>query len=120
MLSNGLRRRTKFMDREDVNPMEGAVNIVDAMLVFACGLMLSLVIYWNVDLHNKDLVPVSQGENMTEVEGMQQEIEDSQSGDGLYERLGTVYVDHVSGKMYLIQEDEETQNTTEAALSKGQ
>jgi len=117
MLRSGLRRRSKFIDREDANPMEGAVNIVDAMLVFACGLMLSLVIYWNVDLHNKDLVPVAQGEDMTEVEGLQQDIEDSQSGDGLYEKLGTVYVDPVSGKMYLIQEDEETQDTTEAALS---
>jgi len=84
--------------------MEGAINIVDAMLVFACGLMLSLVIYWNVDLHNKDLVPVAKGEDMTQVAGIQNQLGDNADDQGLYEKLGTVYVDPVSGKMYLVQD----------------
>ena len=29
---------------DDINPMEGVANLVDAMLVLACGLMLALII----------------------------------------------------------------------------
>jgi hypothetical protein len=82
--------------------MEGAVNIVDAMLVFACGLMLSLVIYWNVDIQNREFVPMDQGQ-MTEFEdeSVSDEIKESIDGAGQYQKMGTVYVDPVSGKMYL-------------------
>jgi len=43
-----LRRNSRWR-HEEINPLEGAINIVDAMLVFACGLMLALAINWNVD-----------------------------------------------------------------------
>ncbi|MDR2487201.1 MAG: DUF2149 domain-containing protein [Clostridiales Family XIII bacterium] len=105
MLGTGLRSGRRYFDQEDANPMEGAINIVDAMLVFACGLMLSLVIYWNVDLNSQDLVPMSQGRDVTEVEGMQEDLQKSVSGEGLYERLGTVYVDPATGKMYMVTGD---------------
>lgn len=50
-MNGGLRRNIRRRSMpEDVSPLEGSVNIVDAMLVFACGLMLSLVMHWNVDL----------------------------------------------------------------------
>ena len=32
------------------NPMEGMSNLADCMLVLACGLMLALVMYWNLDV----------------------------------------------------------------------
>ena len=32
--------------------MESVANLVDIMLVFACGLMVAIIIYWNVDLNN--------------------------------------------------------------------
>ena len=35
---------------EDFNPMEGMANLADVMLVFACGLILALIINWNVDM----------------------------------------------------------------------
>jgi hypothetical protein len=85
--------------------MEGAINIVDAMLVFACWLMLSLVIYWNVDIQNKELVPVARGAEVSEVEGMQEDLQDlAEEGGGAYEKLGTVYVDPETGKMYMVSE----------------
>ena len=38
---NGLRSgKNHFWERE-TNPMEGVANLVDAMLVLACGLMIS-------------------------------------------------------------------------------
>jgi hypothetical protein len=89
------------MTEEDINPMEGAINIVDAMLVFACGLMLSLVIYWNVDLRSDGMIPVSQAQA-----GMQNEVgsgvgtvDEAKSGD--FEEVGKVYRDPTTGNLYM-------------------
>jgi hypothetical protein len=103
MLRGSLRSGRSYFDEDDANPMEGAVNIVDAMLVFACGLMLSLVIYWNVDIQNREFVPMEQGQQVSEMEdgSISDEIKESIDGTGQYQRMGTVYVDPVSGKMYL-------------------
>jgi len=51
-MDGGLRNRQRRTLRatEDVNPLEGVVNIADVMLVFACGLMLALAVYWNIEL----------------------------------------------------------------------
>ncbi|MDR0886039.1 MAG: DUF2149 domain-containing protein [Clostridiales Family XIII bacterium] len=105
MLRSNYRSRKRYFDEEDVNPMEGAVNIVDAMLVFACGLMLSLVIYWNVDIQNKELVPVSRGQEVSGIESTQEDLQGSIDGEGQYEKMGTVYVDPKTGKMYMVNED---------------
>jgi hypothetical protein len=110
MLGGNLRRRRRRFEEDDANPMEGAINIVDAMLVFACGLMLSLVIYWNVDIQNHELVPVEQGASMSELGDIAEDIENNLNEDGKYEKMGVVYVDPVTGKMYLVQEEEDTQN----------
>ena len=45
--SSSFRRRRAA---EDVDPMSSMSNIGDVMLVFACGLMVALVVAWNVDL----------------------------------------------------------------------
>jgi hypothetical protein len=106
MLRGSLRSGRSYFDDDDANPMEGAINIVDAMLVFACGLMLSLVIYWNVDIQNYEYTPIEQGQQVSEIEddSITDEIQDSIDGTGQYQRMGTVYVDPVTGKMYLATE----------------
>jgi hypothetical protein len=105
MLRGSLRNRRRYFDDEDANPMEGAINIVDAMLVFACGLMLSLVIFWNVDLQDKALVPVEKGAEVSEVNNVTEEVKETIDSEAEYEKLGTVYMDPATGKMYLIQEE---------------
>jgi hypothetical protein len=90
---------------EDVNPMEGAINIVDAMLVFACGLMLSLVIYWNVDLRTNEMIPVTQGLSVEATEEMAESIGGDSEGESSYEEVGKVYRDPVTGKLYLAETD---------------
>ncbi|MDR3363699.1 MAG: hypothetical protein LBS91_01930 [Clostridiales Family XIII bacterium] len=99
MLGTGLKRRRSAFEQEDVNPMEGAINIVDAMLVFACGLMLSLVIFWNIDIQNQDLKP--SGVEVTESAAS---VLDDVDENADYQKMGTVYVDPVTGKMYLVEE----------------
>ncbi|MEG0392584.1 MAG: DUF2149 domain-containing protein, partial [Anaerovoracaceae bacterium] len=37
-------------NKEDLNPMDGLANLADAMLVFACGLLVALIVNWNVDV----------------------------------------------------------------------
>ncbi|MDR1028865.1 MAG: DUF2149 domain-containing protein [Clostridiales Family XIII bacterium] len=113
MLRGSLGGRRRYFEEEDANPMEGAINIVDAMLVFACGLMLSLVIYWNVDIQNKELVPVEQGAEVSEMDSMAEEVRDTVDDEAQYERMGTVYVDPATGKMYLVQGDGEARDETE-------
>ena len=71
--------------REDVNPMESVVNIVDAMLVFACGLMLSLVIYWNVDFQSNNMVSVTPGDEFISEGELNEHMAQSPEGDTGYE-----------------------------------
>lgn len=87
------------------DPMAGITNLVDAMLVFACGLMLALVSYWNIDL--PDVTKVMQQKEMTEVNNI--EVTDEQlNADGtLYNEKGTVFEDPSTGQLYMLQEDAE-------------
>jgi hypothetical protein len=103
MLGSKLKRRRSLFEQEDVNPMDGAINIVDAMLVFACGLMLSLVIYWNIDIQHKELVPAEAGQEVTSIADDVQSMDDIDK-DAAYEKMGTVYVDPQTGKMYLVED----------------
>ena len=84
-----------FLESEG-SPMESIANIVDVMLVFACGLLLALVTVWNVD------IGLDRPDNMYEVSDV---VEDSQSvsKDNLQE-AGKVYRDPATGNLYFIEE----------------
>ncbi len=99
--NSSLRKR---LYEEEISPLDGVVNIVDAMLVFACGLMLSLVIYWNVDIQGNRATQIEQGKDVTQIEQIKQNIEESQKDGDHYEKLGTVYKDPETGKMYMLEE----------------
>lgn len=89
---------------EDINPMDGVANLADVMLVFACGLMLALITYWNVDVASTTVstVDTAPGVELTE------EIFDADSSqeqhpdlEGL-EQYGMLYRDPVTGKLYFM------------------
>lgn len=90
-------------ETEEIDPMSGIVNLADAMLVFACGLMVALVLNWNVDISkNKKEVDLSESKDVTNSDIFEDEnIIDSESESSL-EEMGKVYKDPVSGKMYMI------------------
>ena len=46
--SGSTLRRSRMFEEED--PTSGLSNLADCMLVLACGLMVALVVAWNVDL----------------------------------------------------------------------
>ena len=91
-------------DSEDVNPMEGVANLVDAMLVLSCGLMLALVINWNVDFGSAGTtVEVNQNKEVTEIDGVTANGESVSSANG-YQEMGMVYRDPETGKLYMVQQ----------------
>ncbi len=100
---NGGLRSKRLRAAEEVNPLEGAVNIVDAMLVFACGLMLSLVIHWNVNLDQVGAqVEVQMGQEVTESPEIEDNLIKNQNEGGLYEKMGTVYKDPDTGQLFMV------------------
>jgi len=102
-VKGGLRNRSRLRDREDVNPLDGAINIVDAMLVFACGLLLALVINWDVDLSMRgERVNLGVGQEIEEPD-VRTDLLESQQGEGdLYQKMGTVYKDPLTGKLFML------------------
>ena len=87
---------------EDVDPMMSLSNIGDIMLVFACGLMVALVVAWNVDLAKFKQVETTEEINKDDVEKMTEQL----YGEGnAFVEKGKVYQDPTTGKYYLVEEE---------------
>lgn len=97
--------RSPFEDgaSEDVDPSSFLSNLSDCMLVLAVGFMVALVAAWNVDLPNTVEV---QTQEMNQVDNLEKMTENTSSGNG-YSRLGEVYQDPETGKMYMITQDDD-------------
>lgn len=87
---------------EEVDPMSSLSNIGDVMLVFACGLMVALVVAWNVDLAEFQKVDATQELDSDAVKEMTEQLYGE--GNGFIER-GKVYQDPQTGQYYLVEED---------------
>ena len=90
------RRQTSPFLESEGSPMESIANIVDVMLVFACGLLLALVTVWNVD------IGLDRPDNMYQVSDVVEGSQDVQK-DNLQE-AGKVYRDPATGNLYFIEE----------------
>ena len=86
---------------EEVDPMSSMGNMGDIMLVFACGLMVALVVAWNVDLGKFTQVEMDQS---TEVDDVEQITEMLYGEGNAFIEKGTVYQDPATGKYYLVEE----------------
>ncbi|MEG1500852.1 MAG: DUF2149 domain-containing protein [Clostridiales bacterium] len=93
--------RSKNMDQE-INPMDGVANLADVMLVLACGLMLSLIVSFNVDVgRSEKLVGIEQGASVELDADMDKSPTETLTSDG-YQELGKVYQDPKTGKLYMV------------------
>lgn len=106
------QRRRKSSD-DDIDPMAGTTNLVDAMLVLALGFLIFVVISWN--MQSVIFSDMSQDQKQAVMESMKQVSEVTQgqelndtpdtsqsSGQGFTE-LGKVYKDSSSGKLIMVE-----------------
>lgn len=107
----GGRRKTK----EDVNPMNHIANLVDAMLVLAVGIMLALVMSWNLQISSAGKISVDEKKadvNRQEKisEFTEEDIKDIDEEDQVdvsgFEQKGNVYRDPKTGKYYITESGE--------------
>ena len=99
----GRLRRSESFEGENINPMDGVANLADVMLVFACGVMLALIINWNVDVGSTvQKADIDTSNPVTDVEGLAEgEEPDLEQSEG-YENYGTVYRDTKTGELYVV------------------
>lgn len=106
------QRRRRASD-DDIDPMAGTTNLVDAMLVLALGFLIFVVISWN--MQSVIFSDMSQDQKQVVMESMKQVSEVTQgqelndtpdtsqsSGQGFTE-LGKVYKDPSSGKLIMVE-----------------
>ena len=105
------KSKKRFSEGEE-DPMAGTSNLVDAMLVIAVGLLIFVVISWNmqsvvfqdsqnqqqkIDSSSPQVSEVSEGQTLNETP----DTSDS-SGQG-YMEMGKVYKDHSTGKLVMVE-----------------
>ena len=105
----GRRGKGTFFDDSEQNPMDSLANLVDAMLVLACGLMMAIISFYNVDIKGASAKTEElKKEQLKEVDDYGV-IDENGNISGGFESRGTVYQDKKTGKMYVVtQEDEST------------
>lgn len=88
---------------EEYNPMEGMANLADVMLVFACGLLLALIINWNVDVSSAGKQNAEEQKTKYEVEGVDENSDQTIDGESDLQEMGKVYKDPETGKYYVVE-----------------
>ena len=89
---------------ENFSPMEGVGNMADAMLVFACGILLALILSWNVNVSETGEISKS-GSNATyEIDGLDGAVTQEIDANTQLQEMGTVYIDPETGKYYVMAE----------------
>jgi hypothetical protein len=99
------RFSSEHFSKEDDEPLGPLANLVDIILVFACGLIAALVaLSPNLQEHfkvSKESKVINQGKELANVP---KEIKEKLDGTNGYKSLGQVYKDPKTGKLILISE----------------
>lgn len=86
------------------DPMESMGNLMDMMLVFACGLIVALVAHYNVDLNTAEV-------DQSRMTHLDSELTQSEQGAGEgvtnYAEVGMVYRDLDTGELYVVEQSDE-------------
>jgi hypothetical protein len=102
--------KNRFSEGEE-DPMAGTSNLVDAMLVIAVGLLIFVVISWNmqsvvfqdnaqqqaIDDSSPDVTEVEEGQVLNDTPDTS-----NSSGQG-YMEMGKVYKDPTTGKLIMVE-----------------
>lgn len=102
--SKGLRG-SRLLDqrtRAEEDPMSSMGNLMDVMLVFACGIMIALIAHYNVEL-TTDTPDLGEAERIEgEISEQQADVE---SEGASYVDMGRVYQDTETGELYIVRTD---------------
>ena len=101
------RRRDRFGGPEDLNPMNYISNLSDVMLVLAVGIMVALILHWNVQLETPDSAAQQNGTDQQSIQFTEDELEGQQELPEDMTHMGEVYYDEESGTYYIVEEDTE-------------
>jgi hypothetical protein len=104
--------RSSSFDNQDEEPLGPLANLVDIMLVFACGLIAALVAqsgdlkqHFNIEraapMEQSVQQTIRQGKELTDVPDS---LKNSVQGEEGYQSMGQVYKDPATGKLILISE----------------
>lgn len=101
-----LSSRRMNMDADSTaNPMDGLGNLADAMLVLAVGIMLALIIHWNVDITVPEANSAEQTEQQIPIDpGDLQDQTDAAASEDM-SHIGEIYYDEATGTYYAVMED---------------
>ena len=89
---------------EDVNPMGYLTNLADAMLVLAVGIMVALVLHWNVPLQSVEM----QDDADQMVTFTQDELSGAEKVPENAVRAGDTYYDAETDSYYFVQSPDQT------------
>ena len=106
------QRRRRASD-DDIDPMAGTTNLVDAMLVLALGFLIFVVISWNMqcvifsdmsqDQKQAVMESMKQVSEVTQGQELNDTPDTSQSSGQGFTELGKVYKDPSSGKLIMVE-----------------
>ena len=94
-----------FSRREEADPMAAVANLVDAMLVLAVGIMLALIVSWNLNIAENGQVSDRASREDAITDFTEEDITNTETPEENLEKQGTVYYDPDTDKYYIIAND---------------
>lgn len=94
-----------FEHREEADPMATVANLVDTMLVLAVGIMLALIVSWNLNISENGQVSDNARREDALSDFTEEDITDTDAPGENLEKQGTVYYDPGTDKYYIIAQD---------------
>lgn len=99
-------RNDFFSDDEGLNPMDYVSNLSDVMLILAVGIMLALIVHWNVDITPQDSSAASdpmQAEAVFTEDELDSMRDDATESPDVLEKRGELYYDAETGTYYIVE-----------------
>lgn len=96
------RQNRRFSGGEDVNPMNYLANLSDVMLILAVGIMLALILHWNVEIETAQ--PESEDKADDAITFSDDDLKSEENMPENVERMGNIYYDAETGKYYVVEE----------------
>ena len=100
------RRRARGDSYEEVDPMGFVSNLSDVMLILAVGIMVALILHWEVPVGQQAQEQQQQEEKGQDmVTFSDDDLDNQEEMPEQAEQVGNVYYDQETGTYYILQND---------------